>query len=99
MKVTIKGFIHLYKSMYLGDLDEYQFHMHDMSDMGPEYVLIQPHEFEVEIPDDFDPRPGMIDGLRKQQQQTLADAQLKVTRIEERIQQLLCIEHKPEVEA
>jgi hypothetical protein len=49
---------------------------------------------EFDIPDDFDPRPAMISGLREQKQKVIADAQLEAMKIEERIQKLLCIEHK-----
>lgn len=94
MKVTIKGVVHLYKSPY--SAEAYQFHMYDMSDMGPEYVPVMPHEFEVEIPDDFDPRPQQIAALKAKKQEVLAEAQAKATDIEGQIQRLLAIEHKPE---
>ena len=98
MKVTIKGFVHWHK--YLWDENpEYQFYACDMSDMGPDYVLIMPHEFNVDIPDDFDPRPRQIEVLRAKKQQILAETQQKVNNIEDQIQRLLCIEHKPEVMA
>lgn len=74
------------------DEPKYTLNPDDMSVCGPEYVPIRKQTFEVEIPDDFDPRPQQINSLRKQQEQILAEATAKATNIEEQIQRLLCLE-------
>jgi len=97
MKVTLKMFLHWSHTDYSGP--QWQLWSTDMSAHFKDTVCIGEREIEIDAPDDFDPRPGMVDSLRKQKAQVLADAQLKATQIEGRIQQLLCIEHKPEVTA
>jgi hypothetical protein len=94
MKVTIKGIIHWQDSGYTPP--QFRLWPQDMSSCGPEYVPIQPHEMEVEIPDDFDPRPKQVEILRQKKKEVLAAAQEKVNNLEEQIQRLLCIEFKPE---
>lgn len=64
----------------------------DMSSAGAEYVFIGKQTLNVDVPDDFDPRPSQVENLRKKQQEILAEAQMKVTNIDEQIQRLLCIE-------
>ena len=99
MKVTIKGILHWEKNSW-SENHSYGIYRHDMSDMSSEnthYAAIQPVEFEVEIPDDFDPRPGIVKGMRETKQRILAEAQVKANEIDEQIQQLLSIEYKPEV--
>lgn len=97
MRVKIKIFLHWQHNTYKDS--PWEIWSCDMSGSFKDCVLVGEREVEVEVPDDFDPRPGMIDALKKQKTQVLAEAQRKATQIEERIQQLLCIEHKPEVEA
>lgn len=94
MKVKIKGIIHW--QCYEWDEPKYALWSTDMSSAGPQYVPIQPHEFEVDIPDDFDPRPKQVEALRQKKKEVLAAAQEKVNNLEDQIQRLLCIEFKPE---
>lgn len=96
MKVTVKGVLHWHKYTYQ-EHGDYQIWSNDMSSCGPEYAPIQPVECSFEIPDDFDPVPGQIAALRAKKQEILAETQLKVNNLEEQIQSLLCIEHKPEL--
>lgn len=98
MKVTIKGILHWEQSAY-SEEPVFAINSHDMtkmSDVHRTYVAIKPVEVEFDIPDNFDPREGIIFGLREQKKKVIADAQLKATQIEERIQRLLAIEYKPE---
>ena len=97
MKVTIKGIIH-YRKRPL-DEPKYVFYECNMSDCGPHYVPMFEHQFDVEIPDNFDPTPKMIAALKAAKQKILADANVKANNIDEQIQKLLCIEHRPEVTA
>lgn len=96
MNVTVKGILHWTKQQWETD-PQYQIFRCDMSDVSPEYIAIKPVNIELEIPDDFDPVPRQIEALKAKKQEILADAQFKANNIEEQIQRLLCIEHKPEV--
>jgi hypothetical protein len=58
------------------------------------YATVCPHTVVVEIPDGFDPVTGMVDSLRSQKKQVLAEAQLKANKLEQQIQSLLAIEYK-----
>ena len=51
-------------------------------------------DVEFEIKDDFNLNVEMVNALRKEQKTIQAEAQMKMTQIEDRIQRLLCIEHK-----
>jgi hypothetical protein len=95
MKVKITGFIHWYKPSY-HDTPSYGFYESDMSSISPDYVPMFEHSFEVEIPDNFDPTPLQIAALRKHKEKILADAHVQANNLEEQIQRLLCLEHKPE---
>lgn len=53
-------------------------------------------DVDFEIPDDFNLNVEMVNALRKQQKSIQAEAQMKLTQIEDQIQRLLCIEHKEE---
>ena len=56
-------------------------------------ALIREHQFEVDVPDDFDPRPALIENLRAIEKKAMADFQLKVTEIRRQISELEAIEH------
>lgn len=98
MKVTVKGILHMQQwewekaptyAIYSGD-------MSGSSSASLTYAPIKPVEIEFEIPDDFDPRPAIVAGLREQKKSILADAHVKAVAIEERIQSILCLEFKEE---
>jgi hypothetical protein len=95
MKVTVKAFLHWHKYEW-EDKFSFEFWRCDMSVNGPDYVCLGEREFEVEIPDDFDPRPHQIAALREAKQRVLAEAQAKANNIDDQIQRLLCLEFKPE---
>ena len=91
MKKTIKGFLHY--STWVCTLGEIRFYESDMSGVpSMEVVLIKPHEFEVEIPDDFDPRPAQIKALEEKQKQAAAAFQTMNTKIMRQISQLHALE-------
>ena len=56
------------------------------------YVPVAPHSFTVEIPDDFDPRPGMVASLQAQKEKARAEFAALVTSLDRRINELLAIE-------
>ena len=96
MKHTIKKtmFVHAEKA-YFGE-EEFKLSLRacDMSQYG--FILIGEVEVSVDydLPDNFNYTQAEIDSLRKEQKRIKAEAQNNITRIEEQIQSLLCIEHK-----
>jgi len=92
MKVTVKGFLHWRKYEWETAPTYLLLSHHSTND--PDYAYISDHEFEVEIPDDFDPIPVKIGILRKEKQRIQAEAHVKAENIKQQIQELLCIEDK-----
>ena len=73
----------------------FQLMLCDMSEYGFIYTGIRKTvEVSMDIPEDFDPTLAAINSLKREKEIVLADAQRKATRLEERIQQLQCIEYK-----
>ena len=91
MKVTIKGFIQCLNGGWSGGYG-FNFFSCDMTPHG--YINVMPHEIEIEIPDDFDPRPQQVAALEAEKQKARAEFQKRVTEIDRQIQSLLAIEHE-----
>lgn len=89
MKVSIPGFIN-YKKPTWSDDTGFHFHQSDMSEYG--YVIVKAHILEVEIPDDFDPRPKQVELLQAEKQKAMAEFQARVTAIDKQISQLTALE-------
>ena len=93
MKTVIKGFIHYKKARWAND-DEFEFHGIDFT--GSEYargrVMVMAHEFEIEVPDNFDPRPQQVAQLQAEQQKVRAEFAARITDIERQISELTCLE-------
>ena len=68
----------------------------DMSQYGWIMVLEKKVEIEFDLPPEFNIDAESIKAMRSEQKRINAEAHLQVTRLEERIQSLLCIEHKDE---
>lgn len=65
---------------------------YDKNDQYPR-VVVAAHSIEVEVPDNFDPRPQMIDRLRAAKDQARAEFAAKVTEYDRRINELLALEN------
>lgn len=93
MKHTIKGHVYWQMNDYMRT-PRIVFSQYDMRkwDSKDGCVWIMEHEFEVEVPDDFDPRPGQITELEAQKVRLNAEFSAKVTEINRRISQLQAIE-------
>ena len=89
MKVEIKGGIYRCQLPYNIE-PYYSFFGFDASD--EDRVKVIDHTIELDIPDDFDPRPGMVAALEKQKKAAMAEFQARITEIDGRIQSLLAIE-------
>ena len=97
MKVKIKAFLHYHKYDW-EEAAEYVYLHSDYSTISSEYALVRVDDLEVEIPDDFDPRPQQIDNLKAAKAEVLAKAHVQAQNIEDQIQRLLCIDHKPDAQ-
>lgn len=90
MKLKIEGVIQYKKHTYSKG-GYYAFHTADLSEYG--YFTVQPHTIEVDMPDDFDPRPDLIKGLQAQQKKARADFEKLCTDIQRQISELQALEH------
>ena len=91
MKKTIKGFLHY--SIANWKYGEIGFYGCDMSDTPSfEAVMIRPIEIEVDIPDDFDPRPKQIEALKAKEKAAAAAFYALQVDIHRQISQLSALE-------
>ncbi len=92
MKIKVQGFVFWEKS-FVTDKSTFTIWKCKVND-DPTRVFISEQEVEIEVPDNFDPVPGMISGLKAEKQRIQAECNVKVENIEDQIQRLLAIEHK-----
>lgn len=90
MKVKCSGFVMIYKDCDPAE-PVFEFCRVDLSAHG--YVMVGPQEVEFDIPDNFDPRAGMIDALKTEKTTVLAKAQAEADKIDWKIGKLLALEH------
>lgn len=101
-KHTISGY--LYHIQYDFQVkDEFKIEFHKASNMaecsGGDWTLIREVSFEVEVPDDFDPRPAKVAALTTEKQKVRAEFAKRITELDEQINKLLAIENSVRVEA
>ena len=96
MKITINGFITLRNPKATWG-QKYTFLQSDIT--GSEYadgrVMVRPHAFEVDIADDYDPRPQQVAALVADRVKALAEFGARVTEIDRKIAELQCLELTP----
>ena len=94
MKVQIKGYI-TYDKPYEWETENHGFKLMDFdpTGMSTEYVLVREQMFDVEVPDNFDPRPQMVKELEAEKEKARADFAKRVMEIDKRINELLALEH------
>lgn len=89
--VEIKGWI-VFDAYYAKNPDiwpcPYRFTDIDFS----EGIKVKPHTLTVEVPADFDPRPGLVQGLEAKRRQLQAEFTKRVTEIEAEISKLQALE-------
>lgn len=90
MKVTIKGYITCQQYSW-EEKPTFSFYSFDPSQYDSTTVKVMEHEFEVEVPDNFDPRPGQVAALKAQKELIQAEFAAKVKEIDDRINSLLAI--------
>lgn len=92
--VSLPGWIYLHQFEW-DDVPSFKFVQADH--MPPEYKPVVPHVVTFTLPDGFDPITSQVEALRAQIAKTRAEAQSNITKLEDRIQKLLAIEHRPEM--
>ena len=90
-KHTIDGFI-TWRHVAWMDRPEVTFLTYDPRAVDDDYAVVRPHSFEVEVPDDFDPRPAQIAALREKRERAAATFSAYVAEIDASISKLLAIE-------
>lgn len=93
MKIEIKGFI-VYgcyeHEARCGDKPYFSFK--DYEPNGESFVTVRTETLLLEVPDDFDPRPEMVERLKAEKERLKSEFQMRVTQIDAQIQSLLAIE-------
>jgi hypothetical protein len=89
MKKVINAHI-LYRKDEFSNADEFKLAMFEMESCG--FITVREQEFEVDIPDDFDPRSKQIEILQKEQERINAEFQKRCTAIQEQINRLTALE-------
>jgi hypothetical protein len=93
MKANITGYITYRASRYKGEEVEIDFCGYDPAKYGnTDRVIVREHSFEVEVPDNFDPRPGQIAALDAKIAQERAEFSKRIMELQEQKQRLLAIE-------
>ena len=96
MKIQVTGFV-FWKTNYHGD-GEFELLPWDCREWDAQSrngrVFVKEHTTEIEVPDDFDPRPQQVAALEAEKQKARAEFQARVTEIDRQIQSLLAIEHE-----
>jgi hypothetical protein len=90
MKVTIKGYVTCQQYDW-DDQPKYSFYSFDPTSYDSSTVKVMEHEFEVEVPDNFDLRPGKVAALKAKKEKLQADFANKVKEIDDKISSLLAI--------
>jgi hypothetical protein len=95
MKRTIEGFVYYIKYDFCDTPHLAWNASPDMGKHDPDWVLVGPHSFEVECPDDFDPRPQQVAALDKEIEKTRAKMHARITELQEQKNRLLALEMTP----
>jgi hypothetical protein len=92
MQVELNGFIvfgHYDHEARWGEKPYFKFSDYEP---GEGFVVVRAETITVEVPDDFDPRPKMVEKLEAEKKKAEADFHARITQINAQIQSLLAIE-------
>jgi hypothetical protein len=87
IKITVHIYYQKYKWEDKGNYHVYSFQVDDTD----ECTYVGPQEIEIEVPDNYDPRPQQIAALEAEKKRVMAEYQKTVTEITERINKLQAI--------
>ena len=91
-KHTISGFIIYRTESYWSPEERISFTCFAPGPKDDGRVVVSPHSFDVDVPDNFDPRPHMVASLRAAKEQARAEFAAKVTEYDRKINELLALE-------
>lgn len=93
MKQTVNGFITWRPAMYGSPTPSIDFLTFDPRTSGvfSDRVVVREHSIEIEVEDDFDPRPTLRENLRAEEQQVRADFAKRIIQIQRKIGELEAI--------
>jgi len=91
MKTTMTVHLH-YRKYEFDDVGSFELFSCKLDDNDGR-TYIGPREVEIDVPDDYDPRPQQIAALEKHKQKVMADYQKTVTEINARISNLQALEY------
>ncbi|MCG5259778.1 hypothetical protein EM868_09150 [Cupriavidus gilardii] len=89
--IEIKGAIYAYRSA----IDDSLMFIFAESELGHGWFRVCDHKIVAELPAGFDPRAAEVAGLEREREKVRAEMTMRITEINERIQSLLAIEHRP----
>jgi len=90
--MKIKTTVHIHHQKYEWE-DEGQYLVYSCKLDDTDYrVHVCEQEIEIEVPDDFDPRAQQIAALEAEKKRVMAEYQMSVKRIQDRINSLQAIE-------
>lgn len=92
MKVTIKGYIVGHHFSWEKQ-PSYSFHANPLDSSG--FVTVMPHEFEVDVPEDFNLIAAQVASLEKTKEEFRAEFNKRVAYINDQISRLQCLEFNP----
>lgn len=102
MKATIKAYVHAHKAQrYCAETQSFtegiswELYPFDMSKASGDRVLAAVQELEIDVPDDFDMREGLVRNLEAEKKRLMAEFNARVTVIDGQIQKYLAIENAP----
>ena len=88
MKKTLKGFLHYSTSTYVTGYEVWPLKIVDSDKL----IFVKEIDVDVEVPDDFDPRPARIAALKEKQKQAAADFHAFTTETMRQINELQALE-------
>ncbi len=91
--MKVKGYV---AAQYQAHLRKFEFQLWPVKPSGGAFSAIQPVEVEIDEPPEDALISGTVEAWRKEQQRIQAEAEAKCTQLDRQINELLCIEYKPE---
>jgi hypothetical protein len=96
MKQLVKGYIYYVKYDFA---QEPLLRWNESKTMGksdPDWVMVGPHNFTIEVSDDFDPRPKQLAAIDEKIASVRAEMTARITELMEQRSRLLAIENTVE---
>lgn len=91
--MKVKTTAHVYHSQYSWQKTGEYLVMYAKIDGDEHRTYVGQQEIEIEVPDNYDPRPQQVAALEKYKQKVMADYQKTVNDINERISKLQALEY------